>query len=423
MINSLAGGRIFVNRLSMLGCAALVGAALTVTGIAQAAPDRAGAGKRAHAVIVGHRGAPGQAPEETLASYRDALRDGADVLEGDVQLTSDKQIVLVHDDTLTRTTDVEEVYPDRAPWRVGQFTLAEIKKLDAGTWFASRYAGQRVPALRELLAAVDRRTGLSLELKAPANSPGVATLLARELNAAGLTDGGTLKSGAYRVQVHSRDQAALKEFHASAPKVQLSYLTGGRMLADDELAALAGWTVGVYAHPRVTGATDVKRANAKGLKVFSDPVDSPAEVSMAANQGYVWITSNLPATARRILDGSKPFPAANGVVVDSVFPNPSGDDVQPENSEHVVLRNTTSRAIDVGGGHLRDQAGNLMEIGQGYVIPPGSLLRVHVGPGTNRPDAYYNALTVGFLNNTSGDTVSLFGADGSLLDVHSYIVP
>ena len=111
------------------------------------------------------------------------------------------------------------------------------------------------------------------------------------------------------------------------------------------------------------------------------------------------------------------------MVVDSVFPNPSGDDVQPENSEHVVLRNTTSRPVDVGGAYLRDQAGNLIGIGDGYVIPPGSLLRVRVGPGANRPDAYYNGLTVGFLNNTSGDTVSLFGADHSLLGVHSYIVP
>lgn len=421
MIKAVVRGRITVHKAAIVGSGAVLAAAVALTGIAQAAPEHAG--ERRHAVIVGHRGSPGQAPEETLASYRNALRDRADVLEGDVQLTSDRQIVLVHDDTLARTTDVEQVYPDRAPWRVGQFTLAEIKRLDAGSWFDSRYRGQRVPTLKDLLSVVDARTGLSLELKAPAASPGVATLLAEELNTAKLTDGRTLPSGAYRVQVHSRDQAALKEFHASAPKVQLSYLTGGRMLADDELDALSGWTVGVYAHPRVTSAADVGRAHDRGLKVFSDPVDSPAEVSMAANQGYDWITSNFAATARRILRGGKPFPGADGVVVDSVFPNPSGDDVQPENSEHVVLRNTTSRQIDVSGAYLRDQAGNLMRIGPGYVIPPGSLLRVHVGPGTNRPDAYYNGLTVGFLNNTSGDTVSFFGPGHSLIDVYSYLVP
>ncbi|TDD31275.1 esterase [Actinomadura sp. KC06] len=411
-----------MNRVSMFAGGAVVAAALAVAGSAQASPERAG-GKRGDAVVVGHRGSPGQAPEETLASYRNALRDGSDVLEGDVQLTSDKRLVLLHDDTLARTTDVEEVYPDRAPWTVGQFTLAEIKRLDAGSWFDSRYAGQRVPTLKELLAVAGHRTGLSLEMKAPANSPGVATLLAKELNAARLTDGAKLPSGAYRVQVHSRDQAALKEFHASAPKVQLSYLTGGKMLGDGELAELAGWTIAVYAHPRVTSAADIGRARAKGLKVISDPVDSPAEIAMAVHQGYDWVTSNFPATVERVLQRRAPFPAANGVVVDSVFPNPSGDDVQPENSEHVVLRNTTSRPVDVSGGYLRDQAGNLMRIGRGYVVGPGSLLRVHVGPGTNRPDAYYNGLTTGFLNNTSGDTVSFFAADHSLLDIGSYIVP
>ncbi|QFG25611.1 glycerophosphodiester phosphodiesterase family protein [Actinomadura sp. WMMB 499] len=423
-----------MNRLSKLvGGTALGGAllsgtapaaALTVTGTAQAAPDRPAAHHRTDAVILGHRGSPGQAPEETLASYRNALREDADVLEGDVQLTSDRELVLLHDDTLARTTDVEEVYPDRAPWTVGRFTLAEIKKLDAGSWFDSRYRGQRVPTVKELLDLTDRRTGLTLELKSPANSPGVATLLARELNAAGLTDGATLRSGAYRVHVHSRDKAALEEFHAAAPKVQLSYLTGGKMLSDAELAELSGWTVGVYAHPRVTSASDVERAHGAGLKVISDPVDGPAEISMAANQGYDWVTSNFPGTARRVLEHAKrPFPGANGVVVDSVFPNPSGDDVQPENSEHVVLRNTTGRAVDVSGGYLRDQAGNLLRIGPGYVIPPGSLLRVHVGPGTNRADAYYNGLTRGFLNNTAGDSLSFFGADHSLIDIGSYIVP
>ncbi|MEV5825306.1 glycerophosphodiester phosphodiesterase family protein [Spirillospora sp. NPDC052242] len=413
-----------MNRVSMLAGGGVLAAALAVTGIAQAAPDRPGAGARTDALILGHRGSPGQAPEETLASYRNALREGTDVLEGDVQLTADRELVLLHDDTLVRTTDVEEVYPDRAPWKVGQFTLAEIKRLDAGSWFDPRYAGQRVPTVRELLDVADRRTGLTLELKSPANSPGVATLLARELTAAGLADGATLRSGAYRVHVHSRDKAALAEFHAAAPKVQLSYLTGGKMPPDAELAELSGWTVGVYAHPRATSASDVARAHDAGLKVISDPVDSPAEVSMAENQGYDWVTSNFPGTARRVLEGAKrTFPRANGVVVDSVFPNPSGDDVQPGNSEHVVLRNTTSRPVDVGGGSLRDQAGNLLRIGPGYVIPPGSLLRVHVGPGTDRADAYYNGLTTGFLNNTGGDTVSFFGPDHALLDIASYIVP
>jgi glycerophosphoryl diester phosphodiesterase len=379
--------------------------------------------KKDRAVVAGHRGSPGIAPEETLASYKQALAERAEVLEGDVQLTSDGQMVLVHDDTLVRTTDAETVFPDRTPWRVGQFTLAEIKRLDAGSWFHSRYAGQRVPTVRELLELNRGRAGLTLELKAPANSPGVGAKLADELKRAGLADGKVLRSGAYRVKVHSRDEAALREFRQGAPKVQLAVLTGGRMLDDAALDRLAGWTVGVFSHPRVTTATDIERAHKRGLKVFSDPVDSPQEIGMALHQGYDWAITNFPETALRVRAGKEPFPDANGVVVDHVLANPSGDDVQPENGEYVALRNTTGKPIDVGGHYLRDQATNLMRIGTGYVIQPGSLLRVYVGPGTNRADAFYNGLTVGFLNNTSGDTATYYGDDHKVLDTYSYIVP
>ncbi|MFI6520103.1 glycerophosphodiester phosphodiesterase family protein [Spirillospora sp. NPDC050679] len=395
---------------------------MAVTGVAHATPEAAA--RRDDRIVLGHRGSPGQAPEETVASYRDAVRAKADVLEGDVQLTADGQAVLVHDDTLARTTDAEQVFPDRAPWRVGQFTLAEIRRLDAGSWFDTRYAGQRVATLAELLEIAKReRVGLTLELKSPANSPGVGTKLAAELTAAGLADGGRLRSGAYKAHVHSRDQAALREFHTGAPKVPLSYLTGGAMPDDTALDSLKPWTMGVYAHPRVTSAADVARAHARGLKVISDPVDSPAEISMAVGQGYDWVASNFPGTVRRVLDGRDPFPPARGVVVDSVVADAAGDDVQPERGEHVVLRNTTARPVRVGGGYLRDQAGNLMRIGADYTVQPGSLLRVYVGPGTNTSTAYYNGGKVGFLNNTGGDTISFFNADHALLDIHSYILP
>ncbi|WP_345482713.1 glycerophosphodiester phosphodiesterase family protein, partial [Actinopolymorpha pittospori] len=83
-------------------------------------------------VVWSHRGASKNAPEETTAAYERALADGADVLEGDLAQTKDGVLVVIHDNTLARTTNVEEVFPDRAPWNVADFTLAEIKQLDAG---------------------------------------------------------------------------------------------------------------------------------------------------------------------------------------------------------------------------------------------------------------------------------------------------
>ena len=86
-------------------------------------------------IAVAHRGASGHAPENTLAALNTAKRLGARTVEIDVQLTSDDEIVLMHDTTLERTTNATEVFPDRDSYEVGDFTLEEVEKLEAGSWF------------------------------------------------------------------------------------------------------------------------------------------------------------------------------------------------------------------------------------------------------------------------------------------------
>lgn len=118
---------------------------------------------------IAHRGARSIAPENTLIAARKAHEAGADMWETDVQLTKDNEPVLMHDDTLVRTTDVEEVYPEKDSYRVDDFTLEEIKRLDAGSWFLEadpfkqielgnvsrsdleNFSGTEVPTLREAL--------------------------------------------------------------------------------------------------------------------------------------------------------------------------------------------------------------------------------------------------------------------------------
>ncbi|NED81407.1 glycerophosphodiester phosphodiesterase, partial [Streptomyces sp. SID11233] len=85
--------------------------------------------------VVGHRGAPAYAPENTLPSVDKAAELGFRWVENDVQRTKDGELIVLHDTTLTRTTDVEQVFPDRAPWNVRDFTAAEIARLDAGSWY------------------------------------------------------------------------------------------------------------------------------------------------------------------------------------------------------------------------------------------------------------------------------------------------
>ena len=118
---------------------------------------------------IAHAGASSLAPQNTLVAGRRALQIGADLWGVDVRLSEDGVFVLMHDPTLDRTTDVEEVFPERAPWRVDEFTVSELKLLDAGSWFVDTdpfgqiesgaisevdqgaYVGEQIPTLEEAL--------------------------------------------------------------------------------------------------------------------------------------------------------------------------------------------------------------------------------------------------------------------------------
>ena len=97
-------------------------------------------------LVVAHRGARGHAPENTLVSAALGHAADADLWELDVNYTKDGRLVVVHDDTLTRTTNVESAFPGRPSYRVCDFTLEEIRSLDTGSWYAGRDPFGRVAA-------------------------------------------------------------------------------------------------------------------------------------------------------------------------------------------------------------------------------------------------------------------------------------
>jgi glycerophosphoryl diester phosphodiesterase len=127
---------------------------------------------------VAHRGASAYAPEHTLAAYQLAIEMGADYVEQDLAVTKDGVLICLHDASLERTTNVEEVFPDRAvsislegktrrAWVANDFTLAEIKQLDAGTWFNAKFKGEKVPTFDEAIALIRGKAGIFPELKTP----------------------------------------------------------------------------------------------------------------------------------------------------------------------------------------------------------------------------------------------------------------
>ncbi|HEY0834108.1 MAG TPA: glycerophosphoryl diester phosphodiesterase [Azospirillum sp.] len=120
--------------------------------------------------LIGHRGAKQSAPENTLVSVREAAREGAAWVEVDVMLTSDGVPVVIHDDTLDRTTS------GRGP--VAGIDLVHLKRLDAGGWFDPRFAGEEVPTLSELLDLA-ARLGLGVNLEIKPSHPDLAVATAR----------------------------------------------------------------------------------------------------------------------------------------------------------------------------------------------------------------------------------------------------
>jgi glycerophosphoryl diester phosphodiesterase len=128
--------------------------------------------------LVAHRGASAYAPEHTAAAYRLAMDQGADFVEQDLQVTKDGQLVCLHDLTLDRTTNAKWVFPGRARtleregkpltgYHVSDFTLAEIKQLDAGSWFDPKFRGEQILTFQEAIDLMRGAAGIYPETKAP----------------------------------------------------------------------------------------------------------------------------------------------------------------------------------------------------------------------------------------------------------------
>src|SRR5580765_5880971 len=142
----------------------------------EALAERSVAAKLGKKFVVGHRGACAYAPENTLPSYRMAIEQGADYVEQDLQVTKDGVLVCSHDETLERMTNVAEVFPDRHTevtvkgnaakrWHFHDFTLKEIKQLDAGAKFNAKFKGTTIPTWQEAIDEIKGKAGLCPEIK------------------------------------------------------------------------------------------------------------------------------------------------------------------------------------------------------------------------------------------------------------------
>ncbi|SDU26721.1 glycerophosphodiester phosphodiesterase [Jiangella alkaliphila] len=247
--------------------------------------------------VIAHRGSSGVAPENTLAAVRLSIAQKSDVVENDIQRTRDGVLVIMHDLTLARTTDVEEVFPDRAPWNVRDFTLAEIKQLDAGSWFAPEFAGERVPTLAEWVNAVGSRAGMLLEPKSPELYPGIEADLDEELRSLPAFNRALR---ADRVVVQSFNHVWLRTYKELAADVPVGLLYGTKPTELD-IAAAATWAQQVNPALGVIDQTTVEQVHAQGMEIHVWTVNAGQDMRRAINWQVDGVITNYPQVLRDIL--------------------------------------------------------------------------------------------------------------------------
>jgi glycerophosphoryl diester phosphodiesterase len=264
----------------------------------------AGAADAGPPLVVAHRGASGYAPENTLAAVDKAAELGFRWVENDVQRTRDGELVVVHDDSLARTTDVEELFPDRAPWKVKDFTAAEIARLDAGSWFGPAYAGARVPTLEQFVHRVERHDQkLLLEIKNPQLYPGIERQTLKVLSNEGWLDRPRVK---HRLIVQSFSADSARTVHHLKPAVKTGFL-GTPPVAD--LPSYAAFTDQINpSHGSLTAAYVAAvhafdGAHGRPLEVLTWTVDDAAAARRVAGFGVDGIITNTPDVVRDAVRG------------------------------------------------------------------------------------------------------------------------
>lgn len=288
-----------IRPVATVAAGALLGlSALVLSPAAQAAPH-------GHPpVTVAHRGAASYAPENTLASIDAAARLGFEWVENDVQRTKDGELVILHDSSLARTTNVEQVFPDRSPWNVSDFTLREIEKLDAGSWFGAKFKGERVPTLEDYMDEVEHNDqSLLMELKSPELYPGIERETLRELRGAGWLNSAHLKD---RLVIQSFNADAIKMVHRLQPEVRTGFL-GNPSVAD--LPKFAKYCDQINpVHTAVTrdyvaAVHGLKGPHRRPLDLYTWTVDAPATAVKVAGLGVDGIISNKPDVVRAAVGG------------------------------------------------------------------------------------------------------------------------
>jgi glycerophosphoryl diester phosphodiesterase len=269
-----------------------------------------------HILNIAHRGARSLAPENTLAAARKGLEVGADMWELDIQMTADEELIVIHDSTLKRTSNVREVFPKRKPWLVHKFTLDEIRLLDFGSWFRKQdpfgqiaagmvaesdlasYVHQQAPTLREALTFTQEHSwNVNLEIKDLGGNPDPRQVAKKIL--ALVEDLEMLDS----VLISSYNQDYLAKLRETHPHIATGVLVSKPHPHPEKLLRRLG--AQAY-HPRLSGfrPADIALLRPQGFRVHVWNVNDRKNMERLVRAGVDGIFTDFPQVLTSVLTSS-----------------------------------------------------------------------------------------------------------------------
>lgn len=227
-------------------------------------------------LVIAHRGASGHAPENTLAAFRKAVSLGAAFIETDLQLSRDAHFVAIHDATVNRTTNGQSA--------VHELTLAELRQLDAGSWFGSEFSGERIPTLEEILQFSKKNDVVFyLEMKPSGAWGGEHAVIAA------LREAGEIA----RAVVISFDPSMVLNLRTIEPTLMTGLLYEGQVENPVERALEIGARQLVARGDLVTPAL-LEHARKKDLQIVCWTINQPAHMRMLIEAGVAGIMTDYP---------------------------------------------------------------------------------------------------------------------------------
>ena len=246
--------------------------------------------------VVAHRGYRGSFPENTLVAFEAAIRANTDMIELDVSLTRDRIPVVIHDNTLDRTTN--------GSGPVSEHTLTELKNLDAGCWFSTKFRGEAIPTLEELLMSVKGRVIVNIEIKqvsieSPTIPDGIETQICKMVEKLEMVDSVLISSFEHsyfaRIQRWYQNQGKFT-FPKIAPLQE-------EPLSEELALGLCSLQSAYSFHPDENFVTPslIETLKADGFRIFPYTINKEKRMEQLIQWGVTGIISDEPELVWKVI--------------------------------------------------------------------------------------------------------------------------